>query len=300
MSAQRPPSVDPVAAERWEQLVPVEAPWLHEEVARRMEARLQWMVHKPARWVHWEPLRGGLKAHALLAARYPKSECYMVLAQAEQGQAAHKSIASPWWSAARWTGPVVRWGLPPGPVDLMWSNMALHMSSDPVALMAQWAKLVNQDGFLMFFCLGPDTLRELRAVYQGQGWPLPTHEYTDMHDLGDMLLHAGFAEPVMDMERITLTYSSPQSLLEELRGLGRNVRQGRFQGLRGRGWHRQLQEAMARELPDPAQGGRLKLTFEIIYGHAFKPAPRMAVSSQSSISLQQMRGALGLRQEKKG
>jgi malonyl-CoA O-methyltransferase len=109
-----------------------------------------------------------------------------------------------------------------------------------------------------------------------------------------MLVRSGFAEPVMDVERITLTFATPERLLQELRELGRNLHVNRFAGLRGRKWRARLHEALAHELADPADGGRLKLSFEIIYGHAFKPAPRMAVSSQSTITLAQMRGVLGL------
>jgi malonyl-CoA O-methyltransferase len=113
-----------------------------------------------------------------------------------------------------------------------------------------------------------------------------------MHDWGDMLVQAGFAEPVMDMERITLSFSSPATLLAELRGLGRNLHPQRFGALRGRAWHCALHHAIAAGLADPAQSGRLSLTFEIIYGHAFKPAPRMAVQGQTLIPLEQMRESL--------
>ena len=96
----------------------------------------------------------------------------------------------------------------------------------------------------------------------------------------------------MDMERITLTFSSPASLLAELRGLGRNLHGQRFAGLRGRGWHAQLQRQLAERLSDPSALGRLKLQFEIIYGHAFKPQPRIAVRPQTSVSLDDFRTAL--------
>jgi len=88
------------------------------------------------------------------------------------------------------------------------------------ALIAQWHRALATDGFLMLSCLGPDSLGGLRQLYADLGWAPPGHALTDMHDWGDMLVHAGFAEPIMDMERITLTYSTPQSLLAELRGLG--------------------------------------------------------------------------------
>jgi malonyl-CoA O-methyltransferase len=218
----------------------------------------------------------------------------------ERAQAARKLIAKSWWDPAQWGSAKVRFEAPMEPVQMVWANMALHMAPDPMDLIARWQQLLDVDGFLMFSCLGPDTLRELRSLYRAMGLAPPTHEFTDMHDWGDMLVQAGFAEPVMDMERISLSYSSPQSLLQELRGLGRNLRQGRFQGLRGRAWHQNLQGAIGRELVDPGEGGRLKLTFEVIYGHAFKPKARMPVSPQSNISLQQMRGALGLNHDGKG
>ncbi|MCJ7799371.1 MAG: biotin synthase, partial [Polaromonas sp.] len=105
-----------------------------------------------------------------------------------------------------------------------------------------------------------------------------------MHDWGDMRVAAGFAEPVMDMERITLTFETPQRVLEELRGLGRNLHVDRFQALRGRRWHSQLLQAI--------EQSAMQFTFEVVYGHAFKPAPKLTVSAQSEISLDQMRAAL--------
>jgi malonyl-CoA O-methyltransferase len=292
MSTERPPTIDPQAASRWQLSARTQSPWLHEEVARRMEDRLQWIVQHPKLWVHWEPLRGGLEAQVLLSKRYPKSECFMLESTVEQAQTAIKSIAVPWWNPARWTAAPVHLEEPQMPVQMVWANMALHMAADPQALMARWHGLLAPDGFLMFSCFGPDTLRELRSIYADNGWPPPAHEFTDMHDWGDMLAHAGFAEPVMDMERITLSFSSPESLLSELRGLGRNLHPARFSGLRGKTWRNTLHSTMSRELASPQDQGRLKLTFEIIYGHAFKPQPRLPVQAQTTVSLDEMRKAL--------
>ena len=113
-----------------------------------------------------------------------------------------------------------------------------------------------------------------------------------MHDWGDMLVGAGFAEPIMDMERITLSYSSPEALLAELRQLGRNLNIHRFQGLRGRQWKARWMEAVRAGLSPAGGDGRLSLTFEVVYGHAFKPKPRLNVAPQTSISLDEMRAAL--------
>jgi malonyl-CoA O-methyltransferase len=294
MTAKRPPTLDPVAADRWVKM-PVlleesSSAWLHEEVARRMESRLQWLVKQPHQWLHWEPLRGGVQAHALLAKRYPQSECYVM--QAASDAYSHKYLSPPWWSFRRWTRPSLRFGLPKRQVQMLWANMALHMAEQPQALIAQWSQLLEADGFAMFSCLGPDTLRELRPIYAAMGWPAPAHEFTDMHDWGDMLVAAGFAEPVMDMERITLTFSSPERLLLELRGLGRNLHVGRFQQLRGKGWLKKLYSQLQTHLSDPQEPQRLRLTFEVIYGHAFKPAPRIPVQAQTTLSLDEMRAAL--------
>ena len=250
------------------------------------------MVQKPEQWVHWAPLQGGLQAQALLSQRYPKSECFVVEAGEARAQVAMQSIEKPWWNLAHWQGPKLTAGAPPQPVNMLWANMALHTAADPQALIAEWHRLIAVGGFAMFSCLGPDTLRELRAVYAQAGWPASGHEFTDMHDWGDMLVQAGFAEPVMDMEHITLTYSSPQSLLAELRTLGRNLHPQRFAGLRSRAWLARLHAALSAGLASPAGDGRLQLTFEVVYGHAFKPAPRLTMQAETTVSLDQMRSAL--------
>jgi len=242
--------------------------------------------------MHWEPLRAGINIHAQLAKRYPQATCFVSQTPAQAVPAVRRALSPPWWDLRRWRDAGLRVDAPEQPVQMLWANMALHMAADPQALIARWHSLLESDGFLMFSCFGPDTLRELRSLYAEQGWPAPAHEFTDMHDWGDMLVEAGFAEPVMDMERINLTFSSPAHLLSELRGLGRNLHAQRFTGLRGRRWYADLQARMTQRLADPANPGRLRLQFEIIYGHAFKPQPRMAVRPQTSVSLDDFRTAL--------
>ncbi len=253
-----------------------------------MEERLQWIVRTPASWLHWSPLQGGRQIHEQLVRRYPQAQCFVQEGSPAQTQSARQQFQQGWWK--RWLGAGTQFEAPSQPVDMLWANMALHMEPDPQALIQRWHGALAVDGFLMFSCLGPDTLRELRPLYAGLGWPAPSHEFTDMHDWGDMLVHAGFAEPVMDMERITLTYSSADSLLDELRGLGRNLHTHRFPSLRGRRWRHTLGETLEQGLQKP--DGRLELTFEVIYGHAFKPQPRLTVSSETRVSLEEMRNSL--------
>jgi malonyl-CoA O-methyltransferase len=111
-----------------------------------------------------------------------------------------------------------------------------------------------------------------------------------MHDWGDMLVHAGFAEPVMDMERITLAFDTPARLLQELRELGANLHPGRFPALRGRGWRARLEREIAQQLR--TSEGRLALTFEVIYGHAIRPLPRARMGEESAVPLADLRAML--------
>ena len=291
-STQRPPTLDPPAVARWQRIAPAISPWLHEEVAGRMLERLQWIKLQPRAWANWGAVRGGLKGHAELVRKYPKSACFVAEAQQARSETAIKNIALQWWNPARWRRPAVRFESPPAAsVDMLWANMQLHDAADPQALLAEWHKALAVNGFLMFSCLGPDTAKELRELYRQQGWPPAGHDLTDMHDWGDMLVQAGFAEPVMDMERITLTYETAARLLEELAELGRNFHPGRFGALRGRAWKARLEGLLAERLqarPD----GRLQLTFEVIYGHAMKPKPKMKVSALSAVSIDDMRSML--------
>ncbi len=296
MKTERPPTLDPIAVARWQRTAPLASPWLHEEVASRMLDRLQWIRLQPQAWAHWGAVRGGLKNHQKLIEKYPKSACFITEVQPERIQAAPKLLAKKWWQPFSWFGPAMRFEpAQPASVEMLWANMALHEAVDPQALLAEWHRALKVGGFLMFSCLGPDTAIELRGLYQQLGWPPAGHDLTDMHDWGDMLVQAGFAEPVMDMERITLTFATPVSLLQELGELGRNFHPARFAGLRGRQWRLALENALAKHLKtDP--DGRLSLTFEVIYGHALKPQPKIKVSAMSSVSVRDMRSLLGIGQ----
>ena len=291
MPPELPPTVDPVAAARWSSNPSATSAWLHEEVARRMEERLQWIKLAPQAWAHWEPLRGGIAIHGALARRYSAAPCFVVEPDAARGASAARLLHKPWWSPARWNGPALRFELPgDAAVQMVWANMALHMAADPQDLLARWHRALAPDGFLMFSCLGPDTLRSLRDAWRDAGWPPPAHVFTDMHDWGDMLVNTGFAEPVMDMERITLTFDNPRRALDELRGLGRNLHRERFGALRGRRWLEDVLGLLLRSAPAGPSG--VALEFELIYGHAVKAQPRLTVKDETRLSLDEMRQAL--------
>ncbi|WP_151448019.1 methyltransferase domain-containing protein [Lacisediminimonas profundi] len=172
--------------------------------------------------------------------------------------------------------------LPFGPatVGLVWSNLALHWHPRPDEVIAEWRRVLRDEGLLMFSCFGPDTFRELRAVSKDRNGVPQVLPFVDMHDLGDMLVHAGFATPVMDMEILTLTYDTVEKMLADVRALGGNPLQTRAQGLAGRASRDHLYRAL--------EGGRdargkLSLTIEVIYGHAFRPVPRTTSAGESIV-----------------
>ena len=141
-------------------------------------------------------------------------------------------------------------------VDLVWCNMALHWLSDPLPAFREFARVLASEGLLMFSTLGPDTLKELR----GAAGAARVHAFIDMHDLGDMLIAAGFAAPVMDMEIIQFEYQAEKNLLDDLRASGQtSARADRPRGLAGR----RFAENLRAKLPARA-------TFEVVYGHAWK------------------------------
>ena len=279
----RPLRVDPIALQRHLRRTAAapQPPWLHTEIARRMGERLDLIRRQPAHILDWwAPLSGSGER---LRQQYPQARIVPI---GLDDQPLPQAGAGRWWQ--RLLGG--RAGTATGteaPAELLWANMMLHWVDDLPTLLARWHAALAAAGFLMFSCVGPDTLRELRALHAALGWGPPGSDWVDMHDLGDALVHAGFSDPVMDMERLTLTWDSAAALLAELRTLGGNTAPARQPGLRGRGWRRRLESTLTECLAGP--DGRLALGFEIVYGHAFRPISRAPVQARTEISLDAMR-----------
>ena len=154
--------------------------------------------------------------------------------------------------------------------DLVWSNLTLHWVSDLPASLTEINRVLRNGGLVTFSTFGPDTLKELRTAFAGVDRNTHVGRFTDMHDIGDMLVHAGFADPVMQMELVTLTYSEGPMMIRDLKAIGAtNATRARPRTLMGRRrWERALAvlETMRRD-------GRIPASFEVIYGHAWKAAP---------------------------
>jgi malonyl-CoA O-methyltransferase len=159
-----------------------------------------------------------------------------------------------------------------GSIDLVWSNMVLHWVRDPLGVFREVRRVLAPNGLLLFSTLGPDSLKELRDAAGAQR----VHRFADMHDLGDMLLAAGLSAPVMDMEMLTMTYTDAERLLADLRSSGQtSARADRPRGLSGKGFGEELRRRL---------GAAPNATYEIVYGHAWRPEDAKTVRLFKSIS----------------
>jgi len=187
-----------------------------------------------------------------------------------------------------------------GAFEFIWSNLALHWHSRPDLVFPEWQRVLKVNGLLMFSTLGPDTLKELRGAYAeieaAHGVNTHKHviDFVDMHDLGDMLVESGFEIPVMDQETLTITYKSPESLLADVRRWGAYpFRREASPGVASRRMQKALLAALeARRRAD----GTIPLTFEVIYGHAWKAVPRMTPEGHGIVRIEDIgRGRQGNR-----
>jgi malonyl-CoA O-methyltransferase len=269
-------------------------PFLYQEIGERMAQRLDLIKLNPAHIV--DAGCGAGSAVSLLHQRYPKAQLLGLdhpsrIAQARQV-----------WPDTRLRtllrtltgGPRLTWcaqdfsagPAPPAQVDLLWSNCALHWTSAPHQVIAQWASWLNTGGLLMFSTFGPDTFKQVRQAASQAGLINSTLPFVDMHDFGDMMVAAGLATPVMDVETLTLTYTSAAALIDDLRALGGNAHAQRTAHLVSRArWQRFLQALDAQQDPQ----GRIALTVEVAYGHAWKPAPRRTDSQVHTVSVEALR-----------
>lgn len=265
--------------------------FLAREIDRRMQERLDYVSLQPGRIVDLGCSRGG--SFTGLTARYPAAE--LVGVDLVPAMLATPDSATTGWrrwlglgrqaGALRLAAEASRVPLASGCASLLWSNLLLHWLDDPLPTFAEAHRLLAVNGLLMFSTFGPDTLKELRSAF-ADGCD-HTQRFIDMHDLGDMLVGCGFADPVLDMEVITLTYSDLDALFADLRAAGATCAMiSRRRGLSGRrGWAtaRTAYEAMR-------QAGKLPATFEVVYGHAWKMAPKKLADGRAIVRFDRPQG----------
>ncbi|AGY91333.1 hypothetical protein SPICUR_01570 [Spiribacter curvatus] len=250
-----------------------EAAVLHREVGRRLVERLDYIRLQPASMLDLG-CASGLNTGALRK-RYPKADYVaMDLAAPLVAQARRR--------AGRWRRvPGVCAGMDHLPFrndsfDLVFSSLALHRVPDLSATARELQRVLRPDGVLLFATFGPDTLDELRSAWQAVDDTPHVHGFVDMHDIGDALVKARLADPVMDMEHFTLTYANVRSLVRDLDALGlRNALTARQSGLTSPRRWRAMESAY--EASADAEG-RIPATWEVAYGHAWGTDAQMQVT----------------------
>lgn len=252
-----------------------DAAFLQQEIARRLDERLDMMKLSPGRIL--DAGCGTGFALPLLHRRYPKAELLGLDLARNMLEQARQRLPRPSWrqrAGRLFSAPatplvcadMAHLPLAGNSVDLAWSSLALQWLDQPEAAFREARRVLRPGGLLLFATLGPDTLKELRSAFAGLDGYGHVNRFIDLHDLGDALIHAGFANPVMEMEYITLTYDDLKGLLRDLKGIGAHtVLEGRREGLMGRAEWQRLTGNYERF----RQEGRLPATYEVIYGHAW-------------------------------
>ncbi|MGH6692148.1 MAG: malonyl-ACP O-methyltransferase BioC, partial [Gammaproteobacteria bacterium] len=240
-------------------------------------------------------------AVAGLAARFPRAQVIaldLALAMARRARARR-----PWpalstvegWRVlfgrgerlAAVCGDIEQLPLAPGSAGMIWSNLVLQWSNEPQRAFAEMHRVLAPGGLLQFSTFGPDTLKELRAAFRSVDRHTHVHRFIDLHDLGDALVACGFADPVMDMEIVTLTYADVRGLMRDLKAIGaHNTTRGRPATLTGKS----LLAKVAQNYEAARREGRLPATFEVIYGHAWKPQPRLGPTGRPVIDIKPRSG----------
>ena len=156
-------------------------------------------------------------------------------------------------------------------VDLIFSSLLLQWCNALDGVFAEAARVLRPGGLLLFSTLGPDTLMELRESWRSVDKAVHVNGFIDMHDIGDALVSAGLRDPVMEVERFTLTYNDVFSLMRDLKQLGaQNATLGRRRTLTGKERMRQMVAAYELRRRD----GQIPATYEVVYGHAWGGGPR--------------------------
>jgi malonyl-CoA O-methyltransferase len=254
--------------------------FLQREIGTRLLAHLDPVRIEPARMIDL----GSGTGHFFdaLRSRYPKAQLLGLDLAFDMLAVARARL--PWWRRAFASPALVcadaeRLPIASNAAQLVFSNLTLQWCR-PEPVFGECARVLTPGGLFLFSTFGPDTLKELRAAFNAADGHEHVNTFVDMHDLGDALVAAGFADPVMEMERITLEYADVAAIARDLKAIGaHNVLPGRPRGLSGRGRWKKMEERYEASRRD----GALPATFEVVYGHAWKVAPRHAADGRQVI-----------------
>lgn len=246
--------------------------FLQREVGSRMLDRLDYIRAEPGVIVD---LGAGTGEHtAALARRYPRARTYGL------------DLAEPMLKKMRkrssWRRPLrpvcadmQKLPFADNSVDLIFSSLAMQWCESLQNTFTEFRRVLRPGGFVLFSTFGPDTLNELRQSWAAVDDSEHVHNFIDMHIVGDAMLQAGLAEPVMDVENLTLTYKHVYDLMRELKGIGaHNVSHARSRGLTGR----QRLQAFEQAYEKFRRDGVVPASYEVVYGHAWAPVNEQPAS----------------------
>ena len=234
--------------------------FVHDEARRRLLERLQHLRVASGVIVDAGTALG--RGAAALGTLYPESR---IIALDTSREMLKRLPAGP---AFRLQGDVRQLPLPSGSVDLLLANLVLPWVL-PEALFAEARRVLRPDGLLLFATVGPDTLIELRRAWLAADDAVHVHAFWDAQTLGDLVVRAGLEEPVLDVDRLSISYTELSHVIRDLRASGAtNTAAGRRPGLTGRGRWQRFAEALWRERGRGGEG-RLNLSVELIFGQAF-------------------------------
>jgi len=266
---------------------------LHREIADRMVERLS-IIRLNAKVILDAGCATGY-ATKFLRKRFARSfviELDLSAAMLRQRENRRRTFAP--WSGRQHSSVCAdfqRMPLAPSSVDLVWSNLALHWADETPAVFAEAHRVLRPGGLIMFSMFGPDTLKELKSTFRDNDSRMNgsrvngfrVNRFVDMHDVGDVLVGSGYADPVMDMENLTLTYANIAGLLHDLKAQGSSSTEELVhKGLAARNAYA---EVVARYEAFRDCDGRVPATFEIVYGHAWKPPPRLSPTGKAVIDI---------------
>ena len=166
--------------------------------------------------------------------------------------------------------------------DLIVSNLTLQWCNSLDQVFSHIERTLEPQGLFMFTTFGPDTMKELRQAWATVDSSNHVNLFYDMHDIGDALLRAGFSDPVMDVEHITMTYETMDVLLKDIKKIGAtNATQGASRGLTSRARLQQFKT----EYEKLRQDGLLPVTYEVIYGHAWARGASLAGNDPGAVDV---------------
>ncbi len=265
------------------------------EVGQRLREQLECVTREPARVL--DVGAGTGHGAAALRERWPRAQTIALDLSAPMLRIAKRQTG--WWKPfLRVAGDALALPLSDRSIDVLYSNLCIQWCEQPRPLFAEFARVLRPGGLLLLSTFGPDTLHELRAAWAAADNAHPhVGQFLDMHDIGDAMLASGLRDPVLDVERLTVTYADVGALMRELKGIGAtNAAIDRERGLTGKARFARMRDAYESMRVD----NRIPSTWEVVYARAFGPPEgqplRSGVGGEvATFSADRLRGSRRLR-----